>query len=62
MTHIASKLIRSARSSIVRNYAGEGTQSSSAQSSHVRSAARRMTLGIGEPFLTSTHLAVNQRG
>jgi hypothetical protein len=53
-------------SSIVRNYAGEGTQSSSAQGRRVYSAdaqeaARRMILGIGEPVLTSTHLAVSQR-
>lgn len=53
-------------SSIVRNYAGEGTQSSSARGRRVYSAdaqeaARRMILGIGEPVLTSTHLAVSQR-
>jgi hypothetical protein len=54
------------RSSIVRNAAGEGTQSSSAQGRRVYSAdaqeaAHRMILGIGEPVLTSTHLAVSQR-
>ena len=54
------------RSSIVRYYAGEGTQSSSAQGRRVYSAdaqdaARRMILGIGEPVLTSTHLADSRR-
>jgi hypothetical protein len=53
-------------SSIVRHYAGERTQSSSAQGRRVSSAdaqeaARRMILGIGEPSLTSTHIAVRQR-
>jgi hypothetical protein len=53
-------------SSIARYYAGEGTQPSSAQGRRVYStdaqeAARRMILGIGEPALTSTHLAVSER-
>lgn len=49
-------------SSIVRNSAGESTQSKSAQGPRVyfdaQQAARRMILGIGEPVLPPTHLAV----
>jgi hypothetical protein len=53
-------------SSIVRYYAEEGAQSSSAQGRRVYSAdaqeaARRMILGIGEPVLSSIHLAASQR-